>query len=1334
MKRLVFTLLTTLLFCFGCTTDGVYDDSDLSNRIDELEDRVDKLEDLCKEMNTNIASLQTIVSALQKNDYIKSITPIVRNGETIGYTIIFANSEPVTIYHGENGKDGVDGVNGQDGKDGSTPQVGVKQYIDGIYYWTINGEWLLDEHGNKIKATGADGQNGADGENGQNGADGKDGVTPQLKIEDNYWYVSYDNGTTWTKLGKATGEDGKDGNDGADGADGEDGKDGSDGADGTDGSNGDSIFQSIDTSNPDYILFTLTNGTVIKIPTWGAFEQLKQMCNEMNANIVALQSIVNALQENDYITSVTPLMENGAQIGYTITFAKSGSIVIYHGKDGADGKDGANGTNGSNGSAAEVPVIGVKQYTDGCYYWTLNGEWLLDDNGNKVRASAIDGKDGADGTNGSNGQDGQNGSNGADGKDGADGITPQLKIEEGYWYVSYDNGSTWTKLGKATGEDGKDGQNGEDGKDGVNGSDGKDGVNGADGKDGDSFFQSVTENEDYVVFTLADGTTFNVPKSKPFSITFDTDTIKFSLGCTYTINYTINGADELTSMQVMTSDGLRASYEHGTLDNGTLSGVISVTTPKTLVERTSIAVLVSDGRSRVLMQALNFVYEGVNDIADGVLIITAGQALAVGCEGGTIEVPLQTNMNYYVEIDDTAASWLSPVATLSRATLREETLRFSASKNNGGERYGFVYLKSVADNSLIQTLCITQHANETVLAEVINFADPNFEACALAVCDFDSSGTITKAEALEVVALSMSSKSITDLRGLEHFTNLTSLNISSNSGLKSVDLSALTKLETLDCNRCTGLTSLDVTKNVVLRVLNCQYATFTSLDLSKNMAIESLDLYLAKEIKALDLSDHSQIKYVNVAGDKYTTTNLISLKVTGCSKLETLKCGATQISTLDISSNKELRLLNCATTSLTHLDTSKNAKLQELNVSGTPLRTLNVSHNSMLNKLYVAYNPFIEEINLGNNRRITSLELIDDNSVSRPVRGLKIIGSELETITYRTSHTFERSPLGELDLSQAPNITSLSIESAFSLRELDLSNLSQLKSLILSGCYALEGVDVSKNTELVEFHYASSNSDCLLEKIDFSNNKKLQTVKFQGCNISELDLSNNLQVNNLNLLNTPKLQLLNLGDNIHITRLNSIGKADNIKIVSKYLNMLTNGSNVRLEAGSSIDVTECPNLSDVRITSNKLQSIDLSKNPKLWKLNMECSNLVELDLSNNPELISVTVHNQNYNSNEKHLLEKLNISGCSKLQTLEIWYNYLETLDLSTNTALTTLKCWGNNLKILDVSNCPALTLLDCSPMDTLETVYVDATQRINHITYDRSNDYIPAATSVVVR
>ena len=44
---------------------------------------------------------------------------------------------------------------------------------------------------------------------------------------------------------------------------------------------------------------------------------------------------------------------------------------------------------------------------------------------------------------------------GKDGKDGKDGICPQLKIENGVWYISYDNGVTWEAIGSAVGQDGK---------------------------------------------------------------------------------------------------------------------------------------------------------------------------------------------------------------------------------------------------------------------------------------------------------------------------------------------------------------------------------------------------------------------------------------------------------------------------------------------------------------------------------------------------------------------------------------------------------------------------------------------------------------------------------------------------------------------------------------------------------------------------------------------------------------------------------------------------------------------------------------------------------------
>ena len=396
MKKL---LAFAALFAVVALTSCKYDDDDLWNSVHGLENRVAKLEELCKQMNTNISSLQTIVTALQNNVYVTGTTPLMKDGKEIGYTITFSKGNPITIYHGKDG---------QDGEDGITPTISVKKDTDGVYYWTLNGEFIMVD-GGKIQAEGKDGTNGTNG------------TTPQFKIENDYWFVSYDNGANWTQLGKATGED---------------------------GIGGDSMFSGVDyKTSTDYVIFTLADGTQIKLPTWSAFDALQRLCNETNTNLSALQTIVTALQNNDYITSVDPLTENGKVVGYTIKFAKSNPIVIYNGKDGTDGVDG------------NTPVIGVKKDGDGIYYWTLDGEFIIVD-GQKIKAQ------------------------GTDGSDGADGVTPKLEIREGYWWISYDNGTNWTQLGKATGED---------------------------GKDADSI--KITQDENNVYFELADGTVITISKT-----------------------------------------------------------------------------------------------------------------------------------------------------------------------------------------------------------------------------------------------------------------------------------------------------------------------------------------------------------------------------------------------------------------------------------------------------------------------------------------------------------------------------------------------------------------------------------------------------------------------------------------------------------------------------------------------------------------------------------------------------------------------------------------------------------------------------------------------------
>lgn len=406
-------LLFAVIFMTLTLSSCKYNDDDIWNTVNSLETRILNLEESCKQMNTNILAIQAIVNVCQDHDYITSVTPVIKGDITIGYTIAFKKSESITIYNGTNGSGSGNGSS-------TTPIIGVKQDTDGTYYWTINGEWLTDDDGNKIKTQGEDGKNG---------------VTPQLKIENDYWYVSYDNGKTWTKVGKAVSE----------------------------GEN-DSMFSNIDyTTNNDYVIFTLTNGTEIKIPSWEAFESLKTLCNQINTNLSSLQTIVTTLQNNDYITNVSPVEKDGKIIGYTISFAINEPIIIYNGKDGE-----------SSGNTGSTPAISIKKDKDGNYYWTLDGDYITVD-GQKIQAQ---------------------------GSNGTDGITPQLKIENDYWYVSYNKGVNWEQLGKAKGED---------------------------GNGGDSIFTSVTQDQNNVYFTLTDGTVITISKtgkSDSDFIQFDDPTVK----------------------------------------------------------------------------------------------------------------------------------------------------------------------------------------------------------------------------------------------------------------------------------------------------------------------------------------------------------------------------------------------------------------------------------------------------------------------------------------------------------------------------------------------------------------------------------------------------------------------------------------------------------------------------------------------------------------------------------------------------------------------------------------------------------------------------------------
>ena len=171
--------------------------------------------------------------------------------------------------------------------------------------------------------------------------------------------------------------------------------------------------------------------------------EIDAQCIRLNVSIESLQVLVQALKSNTHINDIVIVVENGEQVGYTISFTNREPIIVYNRKVE---------------SRFNLPIIGVKENDNGIWYWTLNGGWLLNANGERIKVES----------------------------DGEVLVPPRFKIVEDYWYISNDDGQTWTILGEAYGED---------------------------GEHGESLFNEIRQDEWYVYFVLNKDQTITLRKS-----------------------------------------------------------------------------------------------------------------------------------------------------------------------------------------------------------------------------------------------------------------------------------------------------------------------------------------------------------------------------------------------------------------------------------------------------------------------------------------------------------------------------------------------------------------------------------------------------------------------------------------------------------------------------------------------------------------------------------------------------------------------------------------------------------------------------------------------------
>ena len=169
VKAIIICIISSLIFCSCNSKFDVFDD-----RIDKVENRLEELEKWCDKLNNDLIAIQLIVEALQQDAYVRSVSPIMKDGVEIGITITISNGEVVIMYFGRHE---------------SSPSIGAAPSDDGKYYWTLDGEFIKDDTGSRIPTIGGD------------------GVAPKLKISESFWYFSYDNGNTWVRLSEVTDEE-----------------------------------------------------------------------------------------------------------------------------------------------------------------------------------------------------------------------------------------------------------------------------------------------------------------------------------------------------------------------------------------------------------------------------------------------------------------------------------------------------------------------------------------------------------------------------------------------------------------------------------------------------------------------------------------------------------------------------------------------------------------------------------------------------------------------------------------------------------------------------------------------------------------------------------------------------------------------------------------------------------------------------------------------------------------------------------------------------------------------------------------------------------------------
>ena len=221
-----------------------------------------------------------------------------------------------------------------------------------------------------------------------------------------------------------------------------------------------------------------------------------------------------------------------------------------------------------------------------------------------------------------------------------------------------------------------------------------------------------------------------------------------------------------------------------------------------------------------------------------------------------------------------------------------------------------------------------------------NFPDENFRDYVAEEWDKNHDKYFSPSEIASAKWISCDNKEISNLKGIEFFTNIWLLECYYNN-LTTIDLSHNKNLSYINCHH-NQLNELDVSGLPLLETFYCGHNALPSIDVSKNEKLEDFDCQ-DNHLDTLDVSQNKELVKLSCG-----TNNLTELDVRENKKLKELSCYESKLSNLDLRNQTELEVLKCWKNPLSVLDVSANTKLKTLFVSNTNLTSLDAKNHTAL--------------------------------------------------------------------------------------------------------------------------------------------------------------------------------------------------------------------------------------------------------------------------------------------------------------------------------------------------------------------------------------------------